>query len=276
MASLRIRRSAPLLLLLGLITVPAAAQTFEPPPLEDAVNAPEDFGSDTQNLLVSYTELVPPQTSGGITTAASITNGSKWISSTSSANGPLSAALNGRIPNGSRITQICVYGRDDDAAADRDVRVSLIRNHATVTGADPGFFLTGPISSSGAPGNFRQCSNVDILVDNRYDIDGDGAIELIDYNVLVELGNTPTSAGIDLAVRFVRIDWHRQVSPAPASATFSDVPTSHPQFQFVEALFAAGITAGCGGGNYCPDAPLTRGQMAVFLSVALGLHWPAF
>ena len=27
-------------------------------------------------------------------------------------------------------------------------------------------------------------------------------------------------------------------------------------------------------GNYCPDAPLTRGQMAVFLSKALGLHWP--
>jgi hypothetical protein len=36
---------------------------------------------------------------------------------------------------------------------------------------------------------------------------------------------------------------------------------------------ASGITAGCGGGNYCPDAPLTRGQMAVFLSKGLGLHF---
>jgi hypothetical protein len=42
------------------------------------------------------------------------------------------------------------------------------------------------------------------------------------------------------------------------------------QVRFVEALFAAGISV---GGNYCPDAPLTRGQMAVFLSGALGLHW---
>jgi hypothetical protein len=65
-----------------------------------------------------------------------------------------------------------------------------------------------------------------------------------------------------------------QVSPAPGTATFTDVPTTHPQFQFVQALVAAGITAGCGGGNYCPDAPLTRGQMAVYLSVALGLQWP--
>ncbi len=64
-----------------------------------------------------------------------------------------------------------------------------------------------------------------------------------------------------------------QVSPSPATATFADVPTSSPQFQFVEALVAAGITAGCGGGNYCPNNSVTRGQMAVFLAKALGLQW---
>lgn len=35
----------------------------------------------------------------------------------------------------------------------------------------------------------------------------------------------------------------------------------------------SGITAGCGTG-YCPDNPVTRGQMAVFLTKALGLYWP--
>ncbi len=72
----------------------------------------------------------------------------------------------------------------------------------------------------------------------------------------------------------LRVQWNRQVSPAPAVATFLDVPTSHPFFQYVEALAASGITAGCGTGNYCPNAALTRGQMAVFLSVALGLYFP--
>ena len=67
--------------------------------------------------------------------------------------------------------------------------------------------------------------------------------------------------------------WHRSVSPAPGSPTFGDVPPSDPAFQFIEALVASGITAGCGGGNYCPDAPLTRRQMAVFLAKALGLYW---
>ena len=68
----------------------------------------------------------------------------------------------------------------------------------------------------------------------------------------------------------------RQVSPAPAIATFNDVPTNDPAFQFIEALAASGITVGCSESPplYCPDSPLTRRQMAVFLSKGLGLYWP--
>jgi hypothetical protein len=72
----------------------------------------------------------------------------------------------------------------------------------------------------------------------------------------------------------MRVGYVLQVSPAPGTADFADVPTSHPFFQFVEALYSSGVTAGCGNGNFCPDAPLTRGQMAVFLSKALGMQWP--
>ena len=63
------------------------------------------------------------------------------------------------------------------------------------------------------------------------------------------------------------------VSPAPATATFNDVPTDHPFFQFIEALYASGITAGCQASPplYCPDNPVTRGQMAVFLAKVLEL-----
>ena len=72
---------------------------------------------------------------------------------------------------------------------------------------------------------------------------------------------------------YVEVWWRRTVSDAPPAATFADVPTGHPFFQFVEALYDSGITAGCGGANYCPDNPVTRGQMAVFFAKALGLHW---
>jgi len=59
----------------------------------------------------------------------------------------------------------------------------------------------------------------------------------------------------------------------PETPTFGDVPASDGAFALVEALAASGITSGCGGGLFCPGATLTRRQMAVFLSKALGLHW---
>ena len=34
---------------------------------------------------------------------------------------------------------------------------------------------------------------------------------------------------------------------------------------WVEELASEGVTSGCGNGNYCPGAPVTRAQMAVFL-----------
>ena len=49
------------------------------------------------------------------------------------------------------------------------------------------------------------------------------------------------------------------------ASTFIDVPPSHIYFDYVETLAANGITGGCGGNYYCPDAPVTRAEMAVFL-----------
>jgi hypothetical protein len=37
----------------------------------------------------------------------------------------------------------------------------------------------------------------------------------------------------------------------------------------IEALAAAGITAGCAPDRFCPSDPVTRGQMAAFLHRAL-------
>jgi hypothetical protein len=71
----------------------------------------------------------------------------------------------------------------------------------------------------------------------------------------------------------IREEWRRQVSPAPGVATFTDVPTTHIFFRFVQALVAAGITGGCAPGQFCPGQAVTRGEMAAFLATALGLHW---
>ena len=48
-------------------------------------------------------------------------------------------------------------------------------------------------------------------------------------------------------------------------ADFGDTPGSQQFYAFITKLVANQITVGCGGGNYCPDATVTRQQMAVFL-----------
>ena len=70
------------------------------------------------------------------------------------------------------------------------------------------------------------------------------------------------------------VGYKLQVTAPPGSPTFNDVSTNHPFFQYIEALSKSGITGGCGSGNYCPDNPVTRGQMAVFLAKGLGLAFP--
>ena len=64
-------------------------------------------------------------------------------------------------------------------------------------------------------------------------------------------------------------------TPPPASGTrFADVPAGYWAARFIEQLAADGITSGCGGGNFCPDQPITRGEMAVFLATAFHLPLP--
>ncbi len=60
--------------------------------------------------------------------------------------------------------------------------------------------------------------------------------------------------------------------PACTGTVFGDVPCTGGIFDpWIEDLGARGITGGCGGGNFCPGDPNTRGQMAVFLTKAFGL-----
>jgi hypothetical protein len=59
--------------------------------------------------------------------------------------------------------------------------------------------------------------------------------------------------------------------PVCTSATFNDVPCSSPFAKWIYELVERGITVGCGGNNYCPGDSVTRGQMAVFLSVTFDL-----
>jgi CSLREA domain-containing protein len=54
-------------------------------------------------------------------------------------------------------------------------------------------------------------------------------------------------------------------TPPPCTGIFADVPCSSNFAPWIEAMSHEGITGGCGGGNFCPQNPVRRDQMAVFL-----------
>jgi hypothetical protein len=51
----------------------------------------------------------------------------------------------------------------------------------------------------------------------------------------------------------------------PAGAVFTDVPCGSFAADYIYGLYSENVTAGCGGGNFCPNANITNGEMAVFL-----------
>ena len=61
--------------------------------------------------------------------------------------------------------------------------------------------------------------------------------------------------------------------PQPVSASrFNDVSSDSFYAPFIERMFELEVTTGCGDGSgFCPGRPVTRAQMAVFLSRAYGL-----
>ncbi|MBP1932025.1 S-layer homology domain-containing protein [Ammoniphilus resinae] len=62
------------------------------------------------------------------------------------------------------------------------------------------------------------------------------------------------------------------VTSAPATATFSDVPNTHYAFKYVEAAAKAGLIKGTGDGTFGIGATLSRQDMAVLFVRALGIE----
>ena len=62
--------------------------------------------------------------------------------------------------------------------------------------------------------------------------------------------------------------------PPVCAGIFGDVACPSLFADWIEQLAHEGVTAGCGGGNYCPASPVTRGQMAVFLTKTFNLPLP--
>jgi hypothetical protein len=68
-----------------------------------------------------------------------------------------------------------------------------------------------------------------------------------------------------MAVFLLKAEHGAAYVPPACANLFPDVDCPSPFADWIEQLAAESVTGGCGGGDYCPASPVTRGQMAVFL-----------
>jgi hypothetical protein len=253
------RRTALVPLILGL-AIPAAAQTPK--------RASTTYGTTATSYIEIPSEAFMPRDS--TTGYSSGLSGSTRYSTTCT--GGLCFAAPLHLPSGAKIVYLELDYLDESGTD--YVIGSLVRcdqvgetcDSHPAAGAGPGDCLVpGQICSGAGYGGGHNIQGADLTPD---------ALTVDNLNDSYRLYAGTSTTGSTEEISGMIVGYVLQVSPPPGSPTFGDVPPSHPFFQFIEALAASGITGGCGGGNYCPDNPLTRGQMAVFLAKALGLQWP--
>jgi glucose/arabinose dehydrogenase len=88
---------------------------------------------------------------------------------------------------------------------------------------------------------------------------------IVTYTVHANPGPTPRSANLTIAgLSFMVFQ----------GVPFGDVSPAHPLHTEIGKLSARQITQGCGGGNFCPTANVTREQAAAFIIRAL--HPPGY
>ena len=243
--------------LVALVPCHAQAQTGAPTAADSPAPPQHAFGPGDQSTTITSLQLVP-----FVSTAPPLVfYFGQFAAPLSNQPGTYIADIS--LPTGARLKTVACDVYDTDPAADVSIRVQRsTHNTATKVNTETDMGLD---SSTGSVGHqtvsFLIADSLQVI---RYEV----VNEMHLYRIRVTMANQLHR------FRSCRLGWQRILSPTPAFATFADVPVGHPFHPFVEALVAAGITGGCGGGNYCPNASLSRGQMAVFLASALGLHWP--
>jgi hypothetical protein len=104
--------------------------------------------------------------------------------------------------------------------------------------------------------------------------------ELVQRGVTAGCGGSSYCPGNEvtrnqMAVFLIKTLEGNAYTPPPCTVqNFDDVPCSSPFAPWVQEMVDRGLTAGCGGGNFCPNTPVTRAQMAVFLTTNFSLPLP--
>lgn len=265
------------LVLAVLAALPVAAQDFEslfnrPLHLGVPPSSAEQFGGAPIKTVVPSQSFVP------------ITNVSVYQSTVTgyhfTTQGPIFLWAPLEVPIGASVQEVClevfdnndatsvafiVVGAEAGSATNPTPAIAAIADAQTPAGGTgPGYVSICAVPNTGFSFPFT--------VRTKGNLDAVGTDTTLHYYLIVLL---PTARGVDdVMAGPAVVRWGRVVTAPPVTPTFSDVPTTHIFRKWIEALAVSGITGGCASGIYCPNDPITRGQMAVFIAEALGLYYP--
>jgi hypothetical protein len=142
-----------------------------------------------------------------------------------------------------------------------------------VTRADMAGYLWRAINGRNTPPPVYQNIFTDVTFNdyNAFYIQG-----IYDLGITAGCGSGTTYCPDDPNTRqqmsvFIWKGEHGSEDPPACSGMFNDVPCPSQFADYIEALANEGVTAGCGGGNFCPTANITNGQMSVFLVKGFGI-----
>lgn len=105
------------------------------------------------------------------------------------------------------------------------------------------------------PGGQQFYDFVTTLVSNAITVGVGGGLYGVDQPTLRQ----------QMAVFLLKAEHGLCYTPPPCAGVFTDVPCSSTFAPWIEQMAAEGITGGCGTGIFCPQNPVRRDQMAVFL-----------
>jgi len=236
---------------------------------------PMQYGGNTAFMVIPVSRFQP------FTSNFSVTTASDGVYKRALGDNGLILEAPLELQPGTEVQQVCTFWHDTDATNDGGfeglaaVSANELPSDNTTIPNGQAFSITG-VTPTGAPGYVVSCQqlNPTFTVRSIADLDdADALAHAVAYSFVVIVDFSPQA---DVSFGGAGIFFRRLITPTPATDFFDDVPVGHQQHQYVEALRISAITSGCSVSPplYCPDAPLTRGQMAVFLSRIVGLWWP--
>ncbi len=217
-------------LALGMICAGAAAQQLEeqtaPLPAVSRDKKLDTYGTTPFSYQrVGFATFVPLDSS---MTYSDLNLSSQTFSRyPTNANGSGIFVATPQLPSGALVSSVEFDWCDTSAAS--DLQFEVLTSGYTGQNID----VQASAASSGSQG----CSLAYATLSTPFTINNNETQIILKATVPTHDGSTSLSGAV--------VAYSLQVSPAPGTASFIDVPTNDQGFQYIQALLASGVTGGC-------------------------------